>query len=164
MNDQDQRDASFAEGAEQALALRAETPEDLVVIASLVQDGVLSVADIRHDRKARKLALLINRFRHEDAESAQRENRPFERVRSLLVLSDVLRVQGQAIGPKDRDTVISILTLDWQSGEDGTGRLVIELAGDGAIAADLETLSVDLRDVTQPYIAPSGHAPRHPED
>ncbi|MFD1883445.1 DUF2948 family protein [Paracoccus pacificus] len=155
------RDASFAEGAEQALTLRAETPEDLPVISALVQDAVLSVEDIRYERKERRLALLLNRFRNEDADNARREHRPFERVRSLLVISDVGRVQAQGIGPKDKDLVISILALNWQPGPDGTGRLELELAGDGAIAADVECISVDLRDVTQPYIAPSGKAPNH---
>ena len=34
-------DARFEDGAERALRLRAESPEDLQVIAALVQDAVL---------------------------------------------------------------------------------------------------------------------------
>jgi hypothetical protein len=41
----------------------------------------------------------------------------------------------------------------------GTGRVVLTLAGDGAIAAQAECLDVTLRDVTRPYLAPSGKAP-----
>ena len=54
-----------------------------------------------------------------------------------------------------------LLALAWQPGEDGTGQLALEFAGDGTIVADVECISVDLRDVTRPYAANSGHMPRH---
>jgi hypothetical protein len=57
--------------------------------------------------------------------------------------------------------VLSVLQLAWEAGEDGTGRLVLTLAGDGAIAADVEALEVTLTDVTRPYIAPTGKVPSH---
>ena len=37
------------------------------------------------------------------------------------------------------------------------------LAGDGAIALQVETLDVTLRDVSRPYLAPSGRVPSHEE-
>ena len=67
-------DARFEDGAEGALALRAETAEDLKVIAALVQDAVLQVTDISYEPRHRQLALLVNRFRWEDAEQARRED------------------------------------------------------------------------------------------
>ena len=156
-------DARFEDGAETALSLLAQSPEDLPVISALLQDAVLPASEIRWDRTARKLALLVNRFRWEDREAAEREGRPYERVRSLLVIGDVLRVASQGVPRGDADTVLSVLSLDWQPGEDGTGRLVLVLAGDGAIAADVECLDLTLRDVTRPYIAPSRKLPGHPE-
>jgi hypothetical protein len=56
-----------------------------------------------------------------------------------------------------------MLDLQFEPGEDGAGRVVITLAGDGAIAAQVECLDIDLRDVTRPYAAPSGKAPEHPQ-
>lgn len=156
-------DARYEDGAESALSLLAMAPEDLPVISALLQDAVLPASEIRWDRKARKLALLVGRFRWEDREAAEREGRPYERVRSLLVIGDVQRVASQGVPQGDGDTVLSILSLDWQPGEDGTGRLVLVLAGDGAIAADVECLDLTLRDVTRPYIAPSRKAPGHPD-
>lgn len=155
-------DARFEDGAEGPLTLRAEAPEDLAVIAALLQDAVLSVADIRRDPRARRFALLVNRFRWEDKAAAEAEKRPYERVRALLVISDVTGVSSQGLNPKDRDTVISVLDLGWEAGEDGTGRVLLTLAGDGMIAVSAECLSVDLRDVTRPYRAVSGAAPHHP--
>ena len=157
------RDATFEEGAESALALRAETSEDLVVISALVQDAVLPITEIRYDRRTRKLALLLNRFRWEDQDRAKARRRRYERVQSLLVVSDVTGVASQGIDRQDKDTILSILSLAWEPGADGTGRLIVTLAGDGAIAASAECLGVDLRDVTRPYLAPSHHAPDHPD-
>ncbi len=154
-------DARFEDGAEGPLTLRAETPGDLAVIAALVQDAVFTLADIRWDAKARRLALLINRFRWEDKAKAEADKRPYERVRSLLVLGDVTRVASQGIDREDRETVVSLLDLQWAGGEEGSGDLVLILAGDGAMAISVECLSVDLRDVTRPYRAVSGAAPAH---
>ncbi|MRX50447.1 DUF2948 family protein [Paracoccus sp. S-4012] len=156
-------DARFMDAEPAPLRLRAEDADDLAVISALTQDAVVSVGDISWDAKARRLALLLNRFRWEDAEAAHRDGRPFERVRALLVLSDVLRVAGDGIDREDRDLILSLLALDWQAGEDGTGTLTLTFAGDGAIAASVECLSAELRDVTRPYAAPSGRAPSHPE-
>lgn len=157
------RDAKFEEGGEGAIALRAETKDDLPVIAALVQDAVLPITEIAWEAKSRRLALLINRFRWEDKAQAEAEKRPYERVRSLLVISDVTHVSSMGIDRSDRDVVLSILDITFEETEGGAGRVTLTLAGDGALAADVECLDVDLRDVERPYRAPSGHAPHHPE-
>jgi hypothetical protein len=73
-----------------------------------------------------------------------------------------MAVRTQGIDRADRDTVLSLLDIAWEPGEDGTGRVILTLAGDGAIAPAVEALDVTLRDVTRPYVAPSGKAPSHP--
>ncbi|QPZ89975.1 DUF2948 family protein [Thioclava electrotropha] len=157
------RDAKFEDGGEGAIALRAETRDDLSVIAALVQDAVLPITEIAWEAKSRRLALLINRFRWEDKAQAEAEKRPYERVRSLLVISDVTHVSSMGIDRSDRDVVLSILDITFEETEDGAGRVTLTLAGDGALAADVECLDVDLRDVERPYRAPSGKVPHHPE-
>ncbi|OOY04275.1 MULTISPECIES: DUF2948 family protein [unclassified Thioclava] len=157
------RDAKFEDGGEGAIALRAETKDDLPVIAALVQDAVLPITEIAWEAKSRRLALLINRFRWEDKAQAEAEKRPYERVRSLLVISDVTHVASMGIDRSDRDVVLSILDITFEETEDGAGRVTLTLAGDGALAADVECLDVDLRDVERPYRAPSGKVPHHPE-
>ena len=154
-------DASFADGVEQALVLKAEAPEDVPVLSALVQDAVLPITEMRWDRKARTLALLINRFRWEDRADAEVAKRPYERVRALLAIGDVRSVASQGIDRSDADMVVSILSLDWEPGEDGAGDLVLTLAGDGAIRASAECLNLTLKDVTRPYVAPSGKVPGH---
>lgn len=154
-------DASFHDADQGPLMLRAEAPEDVAVLSMLVQDAVLTGADVTFDSKRRQLAMLINRFRWEDVEDAQREGRPFERVRALLVVSDITGIRSDGIDRGDDDEVLSLLALQWLPGADGTGQLQLDFAGDGTIQVDAECITIDLRDVTQPYLAPSGHMPTH---
>ena len=156
-------DAKFEDGAEQVLSLKAETADDLGVISALVQDAVLPATEMRWDRKGRTLALLVNRFRWEDRAFAEKAARPYERTRALLVISDVTHVASQGIDRTDKDLILSILSLAWEPTADGAGRVTVTLAGDGAIAADVECLDLTLKDMTRPYVAPSGHVPHHPE-
>jgi hypothetical protein len=41
--------------------------------------------------------------------------------------------------------------------------VILTLAGDGAIRLSVEALDVTLKDVTRPYVAPSGKLPGHPD-
>lgn len=155
-------DARFADADPRPMALKAEDEADLRIISSLVQDAILPASEISYDPQARRLALLLNRFRWEDAEQARAEGRGFERVRALLVVNDVLELRSDGID-RDGNMVLELLALNWKPGEDGTGRLSLEFAGDGTLAAEVECINLDLRDVTRPYLAPSGKAPSHPE-
>jgi hypothetical protein len=154
-------DARFEDGGEAPLRLVAQDAEDLRVISALVQDAVLPVTEMKFDPKRRRFALMLNRFRWEDRAAAETVGRAYERVRSLLVVEDVVKVQSLGFDRSDKDLVLSLLALDFTSGEDGTGRLTLTLAGDGGIALDIEALEVRLDDVTRPYRAPSGKLPAH---
>ncbi|HOZ31284.1 MAG TPA: DUF2948 family protein [Tabrizicola sp.] len=154
-------DARFQDGGEGPLRLVAQDAEDLKVISTLVQDAVLPVTEMSHDRKRRRFALMLNRFRWEDRAEAEAVGRAYERVRSVLVVDDVLKVQSTGFDRTDKDLVLSLLSIDFVPGNDGAGRLVLTLAGDGALALEVETLEVRLDDVTRPYRAPSGKVPTH---
>lgn len=155
-------DARFEDATEAPLHLVARDAEDLAVLSALVQDAVFPITEMRWQAGRRRFGLLINRFRWEDRDAAERAGRRFERVQSLLVVDEALSVRTQGIDRQDRDTVLSLLSVGFEPGEDGTGRVILTLAGDGALALEVEALEVTLKDVTRPYAAPSGHAPGHP--
>ncbi|OIQ31490.1 MAG: hypothetical protein BM562_07965 [Alphaproteobacteria bacterium MedPE-SWcel] len=156
-------DATFEDGRERPLNLGACDPADLEVISSLVQDAVFPVTEMTWQPSAHRFALLVNRFRWEDRAAAERRGRAFERVQSLLVAENVLGVASQGVDRRDTDLVLSLLSVTFEPGEDGTGHLLLTLAGDGAIRLAVEALDVTLKDVTRPYLAPSGHMPQHGE-
>ncbi len=154
-------DARFEDGEIGPLNLVARDAEDLEVISALVQDAVLTGADLKWERSKRRFACLINRFRWEDREAAEAAKRPYERVRALLVIEDAGAVRSQGIDRGDPETVFSLLSLGWEPGPEGTGAVTLVLAGDGAVRVEVEAMEVTLHDVTKPYIAPSRKKPEH---
>jgi len=154
-------DATFEDGAERPLRLKALDADDLAVVSGLVQDAVFPGSEMSWDRKARRFAILLNRFRWEDAPKAEARAREYERVQSVLVIEDVMRVQTQGVDPKDADVVLSLLSVGFTAADDGAGYLELTLAGDGAIRVEVEALEVVLKDVTRPYVAPSKSKPAH---
>ena len=150
-------DARFEDGGARPLRLKALDADDLQVLSALVQDAIFPGNEMRWIRSDRRFAILLNRFRWEDKGAS-----PPERVQAALVIEDVFGVKSQGV-TKDDDTVLSLLSVSFEAGEDGAGRVLMTLAGDGAIACDVEALEVVLKDVTRPYIAPSRKAPSHPE-
>jgi hypothetical protein len=115
------------------LALLGQEPGDIETFSALLQDATLRLADVGLDRKARRLALLINRYRREaDAPS---------RIRSALRVETVDAVQ-RAGWPNDPEAVTVILSLahdgDW---------LVITCAAGIAIRARIEVIDLVLEDM-----------------
>lgn len=157
------QDARFEDvSPDRPLRLVAVDAEDLKVIAAVTQDAVFPITEMRWDAHSRRFALLLNRFRWEDMDAAKRQGRPYERVQSLLVFNDVSRVRSQGIDRSDRSLVLSLLDISFAETDPPAGTITLTLAGDGAIALDADCLDASLRDVTRPYVAPSGKAPSHP--
>jgi hypothetical protein len=150
-------DARFEDGgpeAQRPLRLWATDVDDLQVLSTLCQDAVLPSSEMRWIASERRFAMLLNRYRWEDGEAV-------ERVRSILVASDVTRVAGDGVVPGAAETVLSLLSMTWEVGEAPAGRLVLSFAGDGAVAVEADCLDLRLTDVTRPYRAPSGSRPSH---
>ncbi len=156
-------DATFEDGREAPLNLGALDAEDLKVVSTLAQDAVFPITEMSWRASEQRFALLVNRFRWEDEDAARKRGRAFERVQSVLVIDNVLTVASQGIDRSDKDMVLSLLSVEFEAGEDGTGHVLLTLAGDGAIRLQVEALDVSLKDVTRPYLAPSKHAPNHAE-
>lgn len=154
-------DARFEDGGDRPLRLKALDGDDLTVLSSLCQDAIFPASEMSWDRKARRFGLLLNRFRWEDAANAKIGKRQVERVQAVFAIEDVISVQTQGVQPGDEDTIHALLNVAFEAGEDGAGRVILTLSGDGAIAVEVEALEAVLRDVTRPYIAPSRKVPQH---
>ena len=146
-------DATFEDGAERPLRLIARDADDLQVISTLVQDAVLTGADLRYTQSRRRFTILLNRFRWEDREQAQAARRRVERVRSILDFSDVTAVSHQGL-ERDADTILSLLSVDFtpeaevEAGDPaGPGRVTLTcttFTADPALVAGLNTATVGM--------------------
>ena len=122
---------------DERLTLIGQSAEDLPALSALLQDAALRVVDIGHDSKARRLVLMINRYRWESATRS--------RVRSALRLETVAAVQRQG-WPTAPDAVLDLLSL----GHDGEW-LVLTFAAGAALRARVEVIEVVLEDVSAPW-------------
>lgn len=154
-------DAKFEDAGDAPLALIARDADDLQVMSALVQDAIFPASEMRWTVKDRRFAILLNRFRWEDANDAAGGKRGVERVQSVLMVSDVAAMRSQGVPKGDADTVLSLLEVTFRPGEDGTGHVTMTLAGDGVIECQVEALELMLKDVTRPYLAPSRKTPAH---
>jgi len=148
-------------GPDTPLRLMAQDSADLPALSAVLQDAVFVGADIGFVPARRRLALLITRFRWEDRDQAERARRPYERVRSLLVIEQITALRRAGFDPKDKTAVQALLSLSYQPRDTLGGTLTLILAGGGAIAMDLDTIDITLRDVARPHLAQSPRAPDH---
>ena len=136
------------------LRLLAEDPQDLQVISAALQDAVVRVGDILHEPHARRLTLVLNRFRWEAGRR--------ERVRSALQLGGVLELKARRIRQEAKAAVLSLLTVTFEpegGDEDPAGAVVLRFAGGGDLRARVEALDAVLVDLSGPW--PTPRAPRH---
>ena len=152
-------DATFEDGADQPLHIKALETDDLTAISALAQDAVFPASEMTWRTNERRFAVLLNRFRWEDSRGATQAP---ERVQALLVVDGVMKVASQGVVRGDKDLILSVLSITFEPGEDGAGQVILTLAGDGAISAHVEALDVTLKDVTKPYVAVSKQTPKHP--
>ncbi|MGF1660062.1 MAG: DUF2948 family protein [Rubrimonas sp.] len=153
------QDAPFLDPGDRPLRLRAETPEDLAVMAALTQDAVGKVADAAWLRRKRRFVAVLNRFRWEDATAADRGSRPYERVRAALTVENAMEVRARGVAPGARDQVFNLLDIGFAPGADGAGVLRLTLSGGAEIEIEVEALELSLGDLSRPWEAQA--APRH---
>lgn len=132
---------------DERLLLLGQSAQDLPAISALLQDAILRIEDVALDRRARRLVLLVNRYRWESPTPS--------RVRSALRIETVTAVQRQS-WPREPDAVLNLLSLsadgDW---------LVLTFAAGVALRAQCEVLEVVLEDIAAPWA--TAHVPQHTE-
>jgi hypothetical protein len=132
------------------LKLMAEDAADLDIIAAAAQDALLRVGDISYDKKARRFAALLNRFRWERAEKG-----PFERVRSAFSLESVLSVKSRKVRLDSPDAVASLLSISFTPDAEPPGGVVrLVFAGGGEISLEVECLDALLMDMGAAWRTP----------
>jgi hypothetical protein len=130
---------------DERLTLIGQSAEDLPALSALLQDATLRVVDVGYDRKARRLVLMVNRYRWESATRS--------RVRCALRLETVAAVQRQG-WPAAPAAVLALLSL----AQDGDW-LVLTFAAGAALRARVEVIEVVMEDVSAPW--ETGREPSH---
>lgn len=128
------------------LHLIADSDREAQVVSALIQDAILSSADVRRDTRLGHIALLLSRYRWEDT-----DGRP-SRVRSLLVVREV-KAAARMNWPAEAQP-LELLALRLKD-----RMLRIDFAGGAALRIEVAGLRLALEDIGDPW--PVHRAPRH---
>ena len=125
------------------LKLIALDQEDLEILSAHVQDAVLKVEDMGLAQADRRFALLINRF---DWTTAGGRNKG-QRKRAALRFEHVTAARTAGFDPDARDGVLELLAIRFVPSDAPAGTVMLDFAGGGTVALDVECLEARLHDL-----------------
>jgi len=134
------------------LKLIAMDLEDLQIISSHCQDGVVKVSDLHYFTKENRFALEMNRFAWE--KSAVKKTVP-ERRRSVLHFEQVQKVSSIGFNLSAKETVLSLLAINFEEDEAPAGTIELIFSNDISIRLKVECVEVQLADMKAAWAASS---------
>jgi hypothetical protein len=141
------------------LKLVALDADDLQVISSCCQDAVLKVGDLDYLAADGRFVLVMNRFAWETRNDAGTQN---ERRRSVLHFDRVSGVKVSGINRAAKDTVLSLLAILFEVGDEPAGTVELVFAGDGGIRLQVECIEAQMSDLPGRWEAKS--VPSHEQE
>jgi len=126
------------------LKLLALDPEDLQIISTYVQDGVVRVGDVGFAERDNRFALLLNRYAWEVGNSRRSSG---ERRRSALHFDRVQAVQATGINLEATDGALELLGLIFEEQAAPGGFITLNFAGGGTIRLQVECIEARLADL-----------------
>lgn len=148
----EQRDAAY-EDVYRPTRLKAEDAEDLKVISALLQDAVVTTGDMAYLAPRRRFAMVVSRFRWEEAAAR-------ERVRAGFHFDGVLSAKTRGFDPAAKDQPLNILAISFEPGETApAGRARIAFSGEAEILLELDAIDAAMADMGKPW--PAAATPTH---
>ena len=129
----------------QDLKLIALDPEDLRVLSCHLQDAVIRVGDMAFVKQDSRFAAIANRFDWESAANAGVGD--FQRRRAGLRFERVKAARIQGFDPRQKDQVLSLLAVTFETSEDPSGAVLLHFAGGAAVRLEVECIEAELRDL-----------------
>lgn len=134
------------------LRLLAEDATDLQIMSAALQDAVMRPVDIRWEKEARRVTIVLSRFCWECGGT---------RVMSAMQFGDVEAVKSRRL-PRAPESALELLALDFIETEAPSGRVVMMFAGGGDLRIDVECLDGVLTDLSDRW--PAKMAPSHQDE
>ena len=131
------------------LRLLAEDAVDLQIISAALQDAIMRPVDIRWEKEARRLTIVLSRFCWECGGT---------RVMAAMQFGDVEAVKSRRL-PRLPESALELLALDFEPTEAPGGRVILMFAGGGDLRIDVECLDAVLTDLSDRW--PARVAPTH---
>ena len=144
--------------ADKVLSLRCEKDQDIKVISSLLQDSLVSNADIYFERTQKTFAFIANRFCWERV-SSKNSDFSYYRVLSGVNIQNVISVkQKNLIQKKNNETALfyNLLTIEYDS---VSNEITLIFSQGISVKLNITKLNFFIRDLNEPY--PTQQIPEH---
>ncbi|HEX3970794.1 MAG TPA: DUF2948 family protein [Stellaceae bacterium] len=139
------------------LKLRAADAEDLAVLSAILQDSLVTIAEMTYLPDEGRFVLVANRFKWEpQAGPAAAQG---ERVLTGLCIDGVKAVSRRGFSPREGDRILSLLALR-PEGESEQASLILDFAGGSSVRLEVAQILCHLDDLGEPW--PTRWRPKHP--
>mgnify|MGYP006130964431 CR=1 FL=1 len=138
----------------EGLKLIALDEEQLIVLSSLIQDSIIKANEIGYDKKSKRFAILMNRFRHEEEEPS--------RVRSAMHFDYVSSIKTLGIDIDSNEDILVLLAVRFKTLNNPGGSIYLEFSNNKSLALTVENIEGFLTDVGKPWLI--RNKPDHEKD
>ena len=129
------------------LKLIAQDDEQLTIISSLAQDSIIKSNEMGYDKKTKRFALLMNRYRHEEENPS--------RIRTAIHFDYVDSVKSVGIDKETNDDILVLLAIRFEAKSKPSGSIFLEFSNNKSITFDVESIETFLTDMGEPWKIPN---------
>tara|TARA_B100000674_G_scaffold299301_1_gene248446 strand:+ start:276 stop:698 length:423 start_codon:yes stop_codon:yes gene_type:complete len=125
------------------LKLIAQNDEQLTILSSLAQDSIIKSNEMGYDKKNKRFALLMNRYRHEEENPS--------RIRTAIHFDYVESIKSVGIDKESKDEILVLLAIRFEIKSKPSGSIFLEFSNNKSISFDVESIEAFLTDMGEPW-------------
>ena len=129
------------------MKLNAIDTEELKIIATVLQDGLIEVNDVKYLPSIRTFVVMITRFMWEE----KIVNKTNNRTKAVLVFEDVLAAYARNIDQMDKAKVLKLLTFNFYYNKSKNIEIELLFNNDATIKLETEVVQAKLEDQGEPW-------------
>ena len=122
------------------MKLNAIDTEELKIIATVLQDGLIEVSDVKYLPSIRTFNVMITRFMWEE----KIVNKTNNRTKAVLVFEDVLAVHSRNIDQMNKTKVLELLTFNYYNNKSKNIEIELLFNNDATIKLETEVVQACL--------------------
>ena len=127
--------------------LNAIDTDDLKIISTILQDGLIEVNDIKYLPSIRSFFLMITRFMWEE----KIVNKVDQRIRAVLSFEDVLSVYSKNIDQLNKKKTLELVTFNYYPNDSKNIEIELLFKNDAIIKLETEIIKCKLQDQGKPW-------------
>ena len=141
--------------------LKAETNEDLLIMATLTQDALIKITNVKWAKKKKRFLILMTRFCWELDDSVLSNIKNSQRTNSIMSFDTVLAVRSKGIDQYNTNIILSLLTIKFHDSINRGKEIELIFSGGGNIILSVECIDIILKDVSKKFQSTASSIPTH---